>query len=62
MTSCAGVVMYGGFNLFGAGALIRNQVQLKPHYKLKFKFLLFKIDSWDNEKAWLTVDNKEVWG
>lgn len=34
---------------------------LPPHYRLKLKLLMAKIDSWDNEMASLRVDGKPVW-
>lgn len=48
--------MLGGFGLFGARALIKNRIQLPPHYRLKIKLLFAKIDSWDNERGFLHVD------
>jgi hypothetical protein len=42
--------------LFGKGASVTRKFELKPHYKLKVKFMYAKIDSWDAEKFFLKVD------
>lgn len=50
VTSCSGVVMLGGFNKFGAGAVaLRTVTKLAPHNNMKIKLTLWKIDSFDNE-------------
>lgn len=55
-TACGGISMLGGFGLFGRGAIITNKLKLPGHYRLKIKLLFAKIDSWDNERAILSVD------
>jgi hypothetical protein len=40
----------GGFNAFGRRATVAKTIRLPPHYKLKIKVQLWRIDSWDNEK------------
>ena len=56
-----GIPLHGGFNVYGAGAQMRITLDLKPHYSIKVKFVFMKIDSWDNEVAFLRIDNNEVW-
>lgn len=60
-TTCGGITMFGGFGLFGKDALIKNRIKLTPHYRLKVKLLMAKIDSWDNERGILKVDGVEAW-
>lgn len=56
-----GIPLFGGFNIFGKGTKVSKTLKLPPHYRLKFKFLFAKIDSWDSESAFLKVDNTQVW-
>lgn len=60
-STCGGVPLFGGFNLFGKGTKVSKSVKLPPHYRLKVKSLFAKIDSWDNESAFLKVDDAQVW-
>jgi hypothetical protein len=58
---CAGVSMYGGFNNFGVGAAIERSFNLPPHYRIKIKLTFVKIDSWDNEWAYVELDGGRIW-
>lgn len=51
-----GVPVFGGYKNLGKGSVLKQTVDLPPHYRLKFKFTVLKIDSWDNEFATLKVD------
>lgn len=54
--------MFGGSGVFGKGAAVNRKFDLPPHYRIKVKMSFLKSDSWDNERATLTVDGTEVWG
>ena len=56
-----GIPLHGGFNVYGKGAEMKITLDLKPHYSIKVKFAFMKLDSWNNEEAFLRIDNNEVW-
>lgn len=43
--------MLGGYGNMGKGTIVKHTVPLPPHYKIKVKLVVLKIDSWDNEFA-----------
>lgn len=46
----------------GSGTKLTRIFQgLAPHYKLKIQFQFWKVDSWDDEEAYLYVDRKLGW-
>ncbi|CAD8096037.1 unnamed protein product [Paramecium sonneborni] len=60
-TECGGVPLIGGFNKFGQKLSLSKTIKLRPHYKIRLLVLWAKIDSWDNEKAQILFDGKEIW-
>lgn len=38
-----------------------KMIPLKPHYKLKLKVQVFKIDSWDGEELKIYADGEQVY-
>ena len=59
--SCAGIQMFGGFNNFGKGARVSKKIDLPPHYRIKIKVTYFKLDSWDGQEGWITVEGEKIW-
>lgn len=60
--TCSGIPIAGGPGQLGAEAVVSKVVQgLPPHYKLKIQYQFWKVDSWDNEIAYLYVDRREQW-
>jgi hypothetical protein len=54
--------MLGGYGIFGAGASVtRTYSSLPVHNMIKLKIQLFKIDSWNNESAFISIDGTVVW-
>jgi uncharacterized protein YxeA len=54
--------MVGGYNNFGTGATaVLNHENLPPHAFLRIQFKGYKVDSWDNERFSVFVDDVEVW-
>ncbi len=61
-TDCTGVALFGGFDVFGAGATMTKSIgNLPSHNALRLRVQFWKIDSWDNEFAKIIVDGIEVW-
>lgn len=51
--------MLGGYNKFGRGAAVERFVNKLPvHSNIKVKLQLWKIDSWDDEFLFVTVDGQ----
>lgn len=51
--------MLGGYNKFGRGAAVERFVNKLPvHSNIKVKLQLWKIDSWDDEFIYVTVDGQ----
>lgn len=48
--------MIGGFGVFGKNSALVKHFRLPPHYEMKLKLNLFKIDSWDKERFFISVD------
>lgn len=59
-TKCGETFLVGGYNKFGAKATATREFKVPPHGKLRVQVVFYKIDSWDNEWFYLTVDNKRV--
>jgi hypothetical protein len=61
-SSCSGVALFGGFNVFGTGAAITKVIGNIPiHNALRLRLQFWKIDSWDNEFARIYVDGVLIW-
>ncbi len=62
-TTCGGFgTILGGYGQFGSGVTAtRTWTGLPDHSEAKVAFRYVKIDTWDNETAWLQVDGKQVW-
>lgn len=58
---CAGVRLFGGYQLWGRGTYIQKTFTLPPHQKVRVQLQFWKIDSWDNERAALFANDREVW-
>lgn len=47
----------GGYNKFGANTYVERTVSgLPPHYSARVRLLFLKIDSWDSEDFYITID------
>jgi len=58
---CGGYTMIGGYGNFGAGAAMsRTFGHLPPHNQIRIKFQFWKIDSWDNEMFYCSVDGQKL--
>ncbi|CAD8105868.1 unnamed protein product [Paramecium primaurelia] len=57
---CAGVQLFGGFGKLGRKAnLWKRFTNLPPHFQVKVKVQMWKIDSWDNELFLMEIDDQE---
>lgn len=56
-----GVNFLGGYNNFGKGALLKKKMVLQPHFKLVIKFILLKMDIWEDEEAFLKINGETRW-
>lgn len=45
--------MFGGADRFGKGALVSRRFKMPGHYRIKVKLTFIKMDSWDNEIAYI---------
>jgi hypothetical protein len=55
--------MVGGYNNWGNGATaVLNHENLPPHAFLRIQFKAYKVDSWDNERFQVLLDDIEVFG
>ena len=62
MTRCGEYTVLGGYNVLGTGATIsKTLTDLTDHSGMIIQFDFMRIDSWDSEDAFLTVDGVEVW-
>ncbi|CAD8120114.1 unnamed protein product [Paramecium sonneborni] len=61
ITDCAGFSLVGGFEVMGNGGYITKKFQIPPHTRLRLQVLLYKIDSWDDEKFIIEVDDAQIW-
>ena len=63
VTKCGSLgYMLGGYNVLGGGASVSKTFATpSPHTHLRVTFDFFKVDSWDNERAYLYVDNARAW-
>lgn len=48
--------------MFGHSAYIKKTFTLPAHQKVRIQAQFWKIDSWDDERAALFADTREVWG
>ena len=62
MTTCGrlGEIM-GGYERFGQGAWLEGQYTLGSHEYVDVALTFVKIDSWDGERATVSVDGSEIW-
>ncbi|CAD8200579.1 unnamed protein product [Paramecium octaurelia] len=60
-TSCMGASLVGGFRVMGTGGYITKTFQIPPHKNLRLQVVIYKIDSWDNEKFTIEVDDAQIW-
>lgn len=58
---CAGITMLGGSNKFGKLAKVYRTYKMPGHFRIKIKFTFIKMDTWDNEIAYLEVDGVKLW-
>ncbi|CAD8071148.1 unnamed protein product [Paramecium sonneborni] len=61
ITECGGTFMFGGFRVFGSRTTVSKVFQLPPHSLINIKVQFWKIDSWDNEEAYIFVDDQLAW-
>lgn len=59
-TACSDVRIFGGYRVFGNKSSAVLYLELPPHWMVRVKFTLYKIDSWDNEHFLVYVDGKEM--
>jgi len=58
---CAGHYMVGGYGNFGVGASMqKTYTNLPPHTQVRIRFQFWRIDSWDNEMFYCTVDGTKM--
>jgi hypothetical protein len=54
--------MFGGYGVFGVGAVISKVFSgLPSHNTMVVRMQFWKIDSWDSEIAFLYLDGKIIW-
>lgn len=61
ISSCSGLSMVGGYNIFGRAAAAKKTFKIPDHTRLRMIFTVFKIDSWDLEWFYAKVDGINVW-
>jgi len=63
VTACGAFgVMLGGYNAFGRDAFAEKDFDApQPHSLVRIGFTFYKIDSWDDERARLHVNDDLVW-
>ncbi len=63
LSSCGGYgEILGGYNHFGSGASTQKTISTNvSHSEIKVNFDFVKIDTWDNETAYLEVDGSNQW-
>ncbi|CAD8107342.1 unnamed protein product [Paramecium primaurelia] len=61
ITTCMGTSLIGGFGVIGSGGYITKTFKIPPHTRLRLQVLVYKIDSWDNEKLIIEVDDAQIW-
>jgi hypothetical protein len=59
-TACKDVRIFGGYRVFGNKSSAVLYLELPPHYSVRVKFTMYKIDSWDNEQFLVYGDGLEV--
>lgn len=62
ITQCSGIYLFGGFNAFGNGVTITKTFASLPQHKgMNIKMQFWKLDSWDNEWAYMNADGNRIW-
>ena len=62
-TICGATNIFGGYNQLGQNMVIgKTLFALPSHTKVKVKFQVWKIDSWDGERLSMYIDGSEAWG
>lgn len=62
VTECGGIKIVGGFEKFGAGAIVSRKFKNLPlHKRLRVTLEIWKIDSWNAENLWIKMENNIVW-
>ena len=57
MTTCGNYRLVGGYNKFGANTYVeRTNSGLPSHYSARLRLLFLKIDAWDSEDFYITID------
>ena len=51
----------GGYGKFGKGAILSIKLKMTPHFRLKIIVKFAVIDSWDNEKLIIKIDNVVIY-
>ena len=60
--TCNDNTMLGGFNVFGADAFAEKTFDVSDaHTHLRVQLRFFKIDRWDNEYGFVSVDGVHAW-
>lgn len=58
LTTCGNYGLVGGYNKFGINVYVERTVSgLPPHYSARVRLLFMKLDSWDSEDFYITIDN-----
>ncbi|CAK68064.1 unnamed protein product (macronuclear) [Paramecium tetraurelia] len=58
-TTCSSSSIFGGYNCFNYNVFIVKTFELQPHYKLRIKFLFWRIDLWYGDYFKVYIDNIE---
>ncbi|CAD8162475.1 unnamed protein product [Paramecium octaurelia] len=56
-STCGTTSLFGGYNILGAGASVSKIISLPAHFKIRVSLEFWKIDSWDNEKLYIILDD-----
>ncbi|CAD8211300.1 unnamed protein product [Paramecium octaurelia] len=56
-TTCGLSKIFGGYSCFNYTIIIVKTFELQPHYKLRIKFVFWRIDLWDNDPFSVYIDN-----
>ncbi|CAD8069667.1 unnamed protein product [Paramecium sonneborni] len=57
---CNEVKLFGGYGVFGKNTRVTKLFQLPPHHSIQLRLEFWKIDSWDDEKFYIYLDQNEV--
>ncbi|CAD8164368.1 unnamed protein product [Paramecium octaurelia] len=60
-TTCNGINLFGGYNVFGANTSVSKIFSLPPHYYIYLKIQFWKIDTWLYKNVFLFGDGQIAW-